>query len=482
MTLQEVRQRYDSLLQESLNGKPRSYPDELLQEELKRNRKKIIVLDDDPTGVQTVHDVSVYTDWSEESMEEGFAEDRPLFYILTNSRGMTESQTRVLHTEVTRRAVRASRRTGKEFLIISRGDSTLRGHYPLETEVIRQTLKQETGMDADGEVLMPFFAEGGRVTIDNIHYVAQNGSLIPAGETEFAKDATFGYHSSDLTQYIEEKTGGAYQADQVTCISLNMLRGLKLNEIEEALLAVKDFGKVVVNAIDYVDAKIFAVALYRAIARGKYFLFRTAAGFVKAAAGITDQPLLTRKDMITRENGHGGMIIAGSHTGKTTAQLARLRELDGLHFEEFNSDLVLEPEKFEKEIARVGRLCEENITAGITVVVYTKRTLLSLPDDTKEAALLRSVQISEAVLRLVAERTTEPAFIIAKGGITSSDIGVKALKVRRAEVIGQAAFGVPVWRCGPESRFPGIPYIIFPGNVGEEDTLKKVAETLLGRG
>lgn len=245
---------------------------------------------------------------------------------------------------------------------------------------------------------------------------------------------------------------------------------------------MKDFGKVVVNAIDYVDAKIFAVALYRAIARGKYFLFRTAAGFVKAAAGITDQPLLTRKDMITRENGHGGMIIAGSHTGKTTAQLARLRELDGLHFEEFNSDLVLEPEKFEKEIARVGRLCEENITAGITVVVYTKRTLLSLPDDTKEAALLRSVQISEAVLRLVAERTTEPAFIIAKGGITSSDIGVKALKVRRAEVIGQAAFGVPVWRCGPESRFPGIPYIIFPGNVGEEDTLKKVAETLLGRG
>src|SRR3712207_8076540 len=32
--------------------------DELLAEEIAKNNKKIVVLDDDPTGVQTVHDIS----------------------------------------------------------------------------------------------------------------------------------------------------------------------------------------------------------------------------------------------------------------------------------------------------------------------------------------------------------------------------------------------------------------------------------------
>ena len=43
-----------------------AHVDALLQEELRRNRKKLVVLDDDPTGVQTVHDVSVYTHWMPE--------------------------------------------------------------------------------------------------------------------------------------------------------------------------------------------------------------------------------------------------------------------------------------------------------------------------------------------------------------------------------------------------------------------------------
>ena len=46
---------------------------------------KKLVLDDDPTGVQTVHDVSVYTDWEEESIRKGFEEKESMFFILTNS-------------------------------------------------------------------------------------------------------------------------------------------------------------------------------------------------------------------------------------------------------------------------------------------------------------------------------------------------------------------------------------------------------------
>ena len=111
-------------------------------------------------------------------------------------------------------------------------------------------------------------------------------------------------------------------------------------------------------------------------------------------------------------------------------------------------------------------------------MIYTKRRLLTLENDTKEAALLRSVRISEAVQQLVGRLSVRPAFVVAKGGITSSDIGVKALGVKRAWVLGQVQPGIPVWKTDEGSKFPGIPYVIFPGNVGEADTLKKVVKEL----
>jgi len=74
--------------------------EEELHKYITRSRKKIIVLDDDPTGVQTVHDVSVYTDWTEDSIRQGFAEEQKMFYILTNSRGFTVDETTKCHKEI----------------------------------------------------------------------------------------------------------------------------------------------------------------------------------------------------------------------------------------------------------------------------------------------------------------------------------------------------------------------------------------------
>ncbi|MBP5749271.1 MAG: hydroxyacid dehydrogenase, partial [Firmicutes bacterium] len=181
--------------------------DKLLRAEYEKFNKKIVVLDDDPTGSQTVHDIYVYTDWSQETLDEAFASDQKLFYILTNSRSFTAKQTEEEHRKIAAAILEASRKTGKGFLVISRSDSTLRGHFPLETEVLRDAL----GKEIDGEVLCPFFPEGGRYTIGDIHYVKQGDALVPAAETEFAKDATFGYTKSDLKEYVEEKTGGKYR-------------------------------------------------------------------------------------------------------------------------------------------------------------------------------------------------------------------------------------------------------------------------------
>ncbi|MBP2627757.1 MAG: hypothetical protein H6Q68_2468 [Firmicutes bacterium] len=466
----------------------RSYPmvDEkyvqtLLEQAAQNDRHKIIVLDDDPTGVQTVHNISVYTDWSYESISRGFKEKNKVFYILTNSRGFTEEKTIKAHREIGKMIAQVAKEQQQEYMIVSRGDSTLRGHYPLETMILKEQLERCSGQRVDGEIICPYFREGGRFTIDNIHYVQYGDLLVPAGETEFAQDKTFGYQSSDLTEYIEEKSKGLYKKEQVLTISLEDLRALKIDEIAKRLINVTNFGKVVVNAIDAYDVKVFCVALYRAISQGKYFLFRTAAGFVKELSAIADKSLLTRQEMITSSIGTGGIVIVGSHTQKTTSQVEQLKTLEGIRFIEFNSDLVLEENLFREEIASVVKLEEDLLSHGITVVIYTKRKLLTLENDSKEDALERSIKISDAVQSLVGRLNVTPAFVIAKGGITSSDIGTRALKVKRANVLGQIRPGIPVWQTGEESKFPHIPYVIFPGNVGEQNTLKEVVEILLAK-
>jgi len=451
----------------------------MLQEEVRKNEKKIVVLDDDPTGVQTVHDISVYTGWDLDSIREGFAEEGKLFYILTNSRGLTVAQTTQVHEEIARRVAQVSRETGKDFILMSRSDSTLRGHYPLEPRLLKDIVEEETGMIIDGEVMWPFFKEGGRFTIDDVHYVKYGEELVPAGETEFAKDKTFGYTASDIKDYIEEKTGGEFKAMDVTSISLEDIRSLNIDKIVDQLMQVRDFNKIVVNAIDYVDVKIFCVALYRAMAKGKHFMFRTAAAIVKEIGGISAQPLLTREQMITKETRNGGVIVVGSHTEKTTRQLEELKKVPGIVSIEFDSDLVLDDAKFAEETKRVRKLIEETIAGGKTAVAYTRRKLLVIENDTKEEALVRSVKISDAVQSLVGELTVEPSFVIAKGGITSSDVGTKALRVRRANVMGQIRPGIPVWQTRSESKFPNTPYVIFPGNVGEDVTLREAAEILM---
>lgn len=455
---------------------------ERLLAEATHDKHRIVVLDDDPTGVQTLHDVSVFTDWSESAIEEGFREQQKLFYILTNSRSFSAMKTKQVHQEIAERILKVAQRLQKDFLIISRSDSTLRGHYPLETQTLRETLEAHSMKHVDGEILCPYFKEGGRFTFGDVHYVRYGRKLVPVGQTEFAEDQTFGYHASNLRDYVEEKTQGAYKRETVMSISISELRQGNVEAIAARLCQVHDFGKVIVNAVTQDDVRVFVLALYEALSRGKYFLFRTAAAFVKEMGAIEDRPLLTHaeifqeKSMATQQS--GGVIVVGSHTDKTTAQLKALQGLPGLEFLELDSDLVLKPELFSQEVTRILEREEAIIRAGKTAVIYTKRKVLTLPGDTRESALARSVKISDAVQSLVGRLSITPSYVIAKGGITSSDVATKALHVHKATVIGQICPGVPVWRTGRESKFPQIPYIIFPGNVGNINTLRQAVLTL----
>ena len=488
-----------------------SEADAILGAELLRNQRKIIVLDDDHTGVQTVHGISVYTAWTVENIEAGFDESNSLFFILTNSRGMTAEESARVHTDIGKTVAAVARRKKRDFILISRSDSTLRGHYPLETETLKNTLENEEGIDGtpfhyDGEIICPFFIEGGRYTAGNVHYVKMQDTLVPAAQTEFAADKTFGYRHSDLTEWVDEKTNGVYKKETVKTVSLELLRGIpegnlrpmgsadcpespsrleaRVEKIAALLMETEGFNKVIVNALDYNDIKIFCTALCRVLSKGKRFLFRSAAAIPRVLGGIKDKPLLTRDELLRNDdagagkNHRGGLIVIGSHVQKTSRQLEILMEKKNIVPIEFNTHLVTDDKKFADEISRVQKLCNESIEAGKTTVVYTCRKRFDLNTGNREDELRVSVRIAAAVTGFVSGLSGRPRFIIAKGGITSSEIGTTALKVKRALVLGQVLPGIPVWLTGSESRFPDTPYIIFPGNVGDEGDLRKIAEML----
>ena len=454
---------------------------ELLKAELEKLNKKIVVLDDDPTGVQTVHDINVYTDWEKETLKKGFEEDNSMFFILTNSRGFTVPQTEKAHIEMANNIAEVSKETGKDYILISRSDSTLRGHYPLEPMTLKNEIEKISDKKFDGEIIYPFFKEGGRFTINNIHYVKEGDQLTPAGMTEFAKDKSFGYKASYLPEWCEEKSKGMYKADDTVCISLESIRSLDFDKIEDQLMNVKDFGKVIVNSIDYIDVKIFTIAFVRAVLKGKNFMFRSAAAITKVLGGVSDKPLLTKEELVPEENKNGGIVLVGSHVKKTTMQLEELHNCKyPIEFIEFMASRVLEEGGLEDEVERVIKIAEENIKNGKTVAVFTSRQLVQLDTEDKDKILEASVKISNAVTSVIGKLSIKPNFIVAKGGITSSDVGTKALKVVKAKVMGQIKPGIPVWMTGEESKFPNMPYVIFPGNVGEVTTLREAVEVLMG--
>lgn len=443
-------------------------------------RRKVVVLDDDPTGVQTVHDVPVYTGWERRTIARGLREPGGMFFILTNSRGLTAGETERVHREIAENLAAASQETHRPFLLLSRGDSTLRGHYPLETQVLRRELERRLGVHYDGEVIMPYFREGGRLTIGNVHYVQSGDRLIPAGLTEFARDTTFAYRASDLTEWCEERTEGAYPAGGVITISLEELRGLRYDRMLEKLRSVRDFNKIVVNAADDRDVEVFAAVLLRAMAEGREFLFRCAASLVRVLGGVSPRPLLRKSELCLERTGMGGLVVVGSHVQKTTDQLNELLSA-GLNLLPvcFNVETVPDPDRLAAERERVLRETERAVAGGRTAVVYTSRYVMRSSEESAQENLLLSVRISQALTSIVKDLSVCPGFLVAKGGITSSDVGIRALGVRRAWVLGQAAPGVPVWRTGEESKFPGLSYVIFPGNVGGVSTLREIVQTLM---
>ncbi|TWU38473.1 four-carbon acid sugar kinase family protein [Novipirellula artificiosorum] len=442
-----------------------------IRRQLGQTNRSIVVLDDDPTGTQTVYDTPVLTGWSIEVLADEFSRGTPLFYVLTNSRALSSVKAIELAGEIGENLVQAAESTGRDFTVISRSDSTLRGHYPDEVNA----LLEATGKADAVHVIVPYFLQGGRFTIDDIHYVAEGDQLVPAAQTPFAKDAAFGFSHSNLIDWVLEKRGGTMDRSQVVSISLSELRHGSIDRLTERLVCLPSKSVCVVNAVSMSDIESFVLASMRAESLGKQMIYRTAASFVQAYAGLQPKPLLTARD-IGMPNAAAGLIVAGSYVPKTTTQLSRLvHDAKGLSTVTLNVRSLLEGDATDI-IQATLREVSEHLRAGQNVLLQTSRSLVTGSDAVSSLEI--GNRISTAIVQVVAGIDVPLRYLVAKGGITSSDVATQSLEIKRAMVIGQLLPGVPVWRLQPESRFPGLPYIVFPGNVGDENSLLEAYQKL----
>ncbi|HEY9800255.1 MAG TPA: four-carbon acid sugar kinase family protein [Leptolyngbyaceae cyanobacterium] len=435
------------------------------------NKPKIIVLDDDPTGSQTVHSCLLLMRWDVETLRTGLRDDAPIFFILTNTRALTPESAASVTKEVCQNLKVALAAEGVEdFLVVSRSDSTLRGHYPIETDAIAQELGP-----FDAHFLVPAFFEGGRITRDSIHYLIIDGVPTPVHETEFARDSVFAYHHSYLPKYVEEKTQGKIPAESVERFLLDDIRQGSL----ERLLQLTDNHCAVVDGETQADLNRFAVDVLAAASQGKRFLFRSAASILTALAALPPQPVAAENMAEYVRKGKPGAVIVGSHVKKTTQQLAELLQLEGTVGIEVNVSRLLDEQADTATIllAEIKAIVEEVHQSLKTPVVYTSRQELTFKD--VKTRLDFGIKVSSLLMDIVRNLPSDIGFLISKGGITSNDVLSTGLDLTSARLLGQILPGCSmVLTSSNHPQFPDLPVVLFPGNVGDTNALGKVYQIL----
>ncbi|AII42197.1 hypothetical protein KR100_02100 [Synechococcus sp. KORDI-100] len=438
---------------------------------------KVVAIDDDPTGSQTVHGCPLLLRWDVPTLRRGLRHPSPLLFLLADTRALTPESAAQRNREIASNLDQALGAEGlrrHDLLLVSRGDSTLRGHGVLEPAVLEQAFGP-----FDATFHVPAFLEGGRTTLNGVHRL--HGQ--PVHTTAFARDRLFGYSSSDLAIWLEQKSGGEIQAAEV-----DLIHGRDLDQAcaddQSALIArlqqLQGNRPVVVDAERMEQLQAFAAAVW-AVRHRKRFLFRAAASLVKALADPGPQRLdaselarLRRCDAAGQ--GLPGLVMVGSHVPLADQQLERLlgestcsaielpvrriaRVLEGPTAELLLSDL--------ETIWRTE--LQDVLTLGRTPVLFSSRGELTFASERESRRF--SQEMARLMARLAAALAPELGYLISKGGITTQTLLTHGLRLEAVQLEGQLLPGLSLVR-PLEGVFSGLPILTFPGNLGEAGTLR----------
>jgi uncharacterized protein YgbK (DUF1537 family) len=444
-------------------------------------RRKVIVLDDDPTGSQTVHSAPLLLRWDAGTLRRGLQHPSPLLFVLANTRALEPAQARARIREICstlKPLLEEAQAAGEldRWLIVSRGDSTLRGHFPVEVDAIAAELGP-----FDATLLAPAFLPGGRTTRGGVHYL--HGE--PVHTTAFARDRLFGFRSSDLAEWVEEKTAGRIAAAAVERIALADLEGPP-ETLRARLVDLHDQQVVAVDAeqpaqLDALGAAIWAVS-DPASARPRRLLLQSAASLINGLVPLPPQPLDAAGLAGLRRRDPSGaplpvLVMVGSHVPLADQQLEQLLQepgCRGLELPVATLARVLEGPLPGELLASLEQswLAElrQLLAQGLTPVLFTSRGELSFASAQERRRF--GLELAALMARLAAALAPELGLIISKGGITTHTLLADGLDQASVELQGQLLPGLSLVLAGD------LPVITFPGNLGDEGTLR-LAFTLL---
>ncbi len=465
-------------------------------------RFKIVVLDDDPTGSQTVHSCPLLLQWDRATLLEGLARPSPLLFVLANTRALAPEAAALRVQEIARALKGAMAELDaaagpdapgiNHWLIVSRGDSTLRGHFPLEVD----GLEAELG-PFDATFLVPAFLQGGRTTVAGVHLL--HGE--PVHASAFGSDGLFGYGTSFLPAWVAEKTAGRIPADQVELVGLKKLEGTQEGLLQR-LAGLEGNPCVAVDAERPQQLGALAAAVRELTApsatepwgRPRRFLSQSAASWIEALAQLPPQPLAPAGlAALRRMDGGGagggplpGLVLVGSHVPLADAQLELLLaepSCGGVEIAVAKLARVLEgpvPLEMQASLEQAWlEQLESVLAAGQTPVLFTSRGELQCRSAAERRRL--GLELAALMARLAAALAPQLGYLISKGGITTHTLLADGLGLARVELQGQLLPGLSLVLTPGDGVVPDLPVLTFPGNLGDPETLRAAWWLMEGR-
>jgi uncharacterized protein YgbK (DUF1537 family) len=430
---------------------------------------KIAIIDDDPTGTQVVSGLPMVAEWTDETLDWAIQKADTAFVVLTNSRSLDVEAAIEVNAEIGRRIAQRAAALGIDVRCISRSDSTLRGHFPEEVRALVGGLRAG-GQEIDGVLLSPAFFPAGRITVDDVHYIRDDDQLVPVAETEFAKDAVFGYTTSNLCEWAVSR---GVDRDSIVNLDLRVLRAGGPAAVAAELLGHR--GRLIVaNAVEEADLDVLVLGVIEAERQGLRLVYRSAPSFVGARIGQRLRRALSVFELAPAVG--PGLLVVGSHLELTSRQLVQARQ------EHMIEVVELQVDRLDDDGAEV-QACSAALTAALRhgdAALVTSRDVLSDSDGNQLGVGRR---VAQALVDVVSSiPSSQPlGWVVVKGGLTSSEIATKAFEAKSSLVVGQIFPGmVSVLRLGPTSKRPGIPFVVFPGNVGNDRALAVTLSRLKG--
>ena len=470
---------------------------------------KVVVIYDDPTGSQTVHSCPLLLRWDSVTLRRGLRHPSSLLFVLANTRALSPAAAAQRNREIAASLFQAMDAEGvlpEQIQLVSRGDSTLRGHGVVEPQVLAEEWTKRFG-SVDATLHVPAFLPGGRTTVAGVHLL--DGE--PVHTTAFAQDRLFGFSTSDLADWLEEKSNGAIATTSVARLGLAQLDqaaeahsqassagSAGMDALVQWLQSLEANQPVVVDATRPEQLQALGAAIQR-LAGQKRFLFRSAASLLNGLvdggpAPLGEQPL-DGPSLAGLRRCMPGLVVVGSHVPLADQQLACLLQADGC-------------QGVELPVARIARVLEgghgdwllpdlelewrsqlEQVMArGLTPVLFTSRGELSFGEGEAAAArrLRFGMELARLMGRLVAGLAPQLGYVITKGGITTGTLLAEGLGLASVQLEGQLLPGLSLVRpmtddAATDPDLAGLPIVTFPGNLGDADTLIGAWRLMEGR-